>query len=149
MEDRPKHPNKDQIYTLRMDKKLSEQLQTLANAKGVKPSRFIRDLIRAEVQKGLPPEPKNPVGRPKKQFTTLKKEVDRLKEKRMDVSLYQQLKNALERAKQYRRALNEEVGEFILEQHEKGKLDLFELTEEDGIVESKLAKQIQKMVDDF
>jgi hypothetical protein len=97
-----------------MDKKFSEQIKDLAARKNMKPSRLIRELIRAELQKGLPPEPARPVGRPRKQLSELKDSVRRIKQDRMDLELAKQLNDFTERFKRYQKELSEEVGRYVL-----------------------------------
>lgn len=150
MERMPTINPKDQVYTLRMDKKLSEQFKELANRKNMKPSRLIRELIRAELQKDLPPEPPKPVGRPRKQISELKDSVRRISQDRADLELIKQLKSISERVERYQKALSEEVGRYILEEHRKGHLKLFKASKEgDYFTESDLAKTIEKLIDDF
>lgn len=149
MERMPVLNPKDQIYTVRMDKKLSEQFKKLAGQRNMKPSRLIRILIRDELAKTLPPEPK-PVGRPRKALSELKSNVDRMSKKRADLSLYEQFTAAFKRLQEYKKELNQEIGAYILEEHKKGNLDLFKISKDGNyFTESDLSKTIEKMVDDF
>lgn len=133
-----------------MDKKFSEQFKELAARKNIKPSRLIRELIRAELQKTLPPEPPKPVGRPRKQLSELKDSVRRIKQDRMDLELEKQLSDFTERLKRYQKELSEEIGSYILNEHRKGNLKLFKASKEgDFFTESDLAKTIEKLIDDF
>ena len=136
MEDRPIFSNKDQVYTLRMDKKLSEQFKKLAEQRKMKPSRLIRELIRIELQKTLPPEPK-PVGRPRKLSTELKSSLAKAKElERSDIELGRRLSEMMKEYRKYQDEINKTVGAYIVEAQKNGKLD------------AELSEVIKKMIDD-
>lgn len=134
MENKPIFPNKDQVYTVRMDKKLSEQFKELAQQKNMKPSRLIRELIRAELQKTLPPAPK-PVGRPRKRSSELK---ESFKESEKDkIALVRKFQELQRKYDIYVIEMRKKIGEYVLEQHEKGNLDV------------ELSGTIEKMIDDI
>ena len=121
MEDRPLFSNKDQVYTIRMDRNLSEQFKKLAAQKNMKPSRFLRQLIREALKAYQPDEPKRPVGRPRKISSELKENINRSKNDRAAIlKEYEEIQRAFNR---YANEIHNTLGSYILKEHEKGNLD--------------------------
>ena len=80
----------------------------------------------------------------------LKDSVRRINQDRADLELIKQLKSTSERVSRYQKALSEEIGRYILEEHRKGHLKLIKASKEgDYFTESDLAKTIEKLIDDF